>query len=156
MKKVILISLLIVIFSYGAWAQLISITGSWSEIINEFDLQGPPGSNLNLEKESAVNAVVMGITNGPNKWRVDVRKVDSNWNSNLLLYLKRTSDGIGGPGSKVYGGTSYMEISDVDQSFVTGARDRTNIDIQFKVSGLSINIPVGTYITTVYYTVVEY
>ena len=135
-------------------AQDITVTGSWSETIDASDLQAGAGSDLIDTYESASDQVTIDVFGqGGNPWRVDVKKVDTNWHSSFHLYVKRTSDGIGE--EPISGGTSYQEVSDTDQSFFTRRKDRTNINVQLKLNGISVQIPPDTYITTVYYTVVD-
>lgn len=140
----------------GAWAITITITGSWTKIIDETDLQGPPGSDLTYSYESSTNEIIIDIGNCGSKdsWGVDVKKLDGNWHSNFYLYVKRTSDGSGAPGSKTLGGTSYQEVTDIDQAFFTGKGIRTGIAVQLKLDGVSVQIPIDTYTTTIYYTVI--
>jgi hypothetical protein len=149
-------SLLIFIFliTSCAWAISITVTGSWNEIIDSADLQGPAGSDLISSCESASNQIDIDITEVTGSWEVTIRKADTNWDSNLSLYAKRTSDGTAGT---INGGTTYQEISDIDQSFFwsDSGVDTYNIFIQLKVSGLSVQIPPDNYTTTVYYTITE-
>jgi hypothetical protein len=134
----------------------ITATGSWYEVIDENDLESGPGSDLKSTYESAVDEVVIDITGTVgdlDNWRVDVKRVDSNWHSQFHLYDKRTSEGSG-TGS-ISGGTAYQEIGEADQSFFTGSGDRTNIAVQLKLGGMSIQVSPDVYSTDVYYTVVD-
>lgn len=130
----------------------LTVTGSWTEMIDSLDLQAGAGSDLIDTYESASNTVAIDII-APTNWRVDVKKSDTNWHANFQLYVRRTSDGSGS--GSISGGTSYQEITDTDQSFFNGTLDRSNITGQLKLTGVSVQIPVDTYTTTVYYTVVE-
>jgi len=152
-RHIVLLLLFLLISSYGiCWAVNITITGSWSETIDASDLQAGAGSDLIDTYESASNTVAIDII-APTNWRVDVKKSDTNWHANSQLYVRRTSDGSGS--GSISGGTSYQEITDTDQSFFNGTIDRSNITGQLKLTGVSVQIPVDTYTTTVYYTVVE-
>ncbi len=133
----------------------ITLTGGWSETIDENDLQAGAGSDLIDTYESDSDAVSISIseaTGAEDTWRVDVKKVDTNWHGNFILYVKRTSDGTGG---SVSGGTSYQQMTDTYQSFFSGSDDVSGINVQLKLSGVSIQIPLDIYTTTVYYTVVD-
>ena len=133
----------------------ITVTGSWSETIDASDLQDGAGSDLIDTYESIADAVsisISGTTGASDNWRVDVKKLDTNWDSSFHLYVKRTSNGTGG---SVSGGTAYQELTDVDESFFSGSDDVSGIDIQLKLSGVSVQIPPDSYMTTVYYTVVD-
>lgn len=130
----------------------LTLTGSWSETIDALDLQAGAGSDLIDTYESASNEISIQIVS-PANWRVDVRKSDITWHSNFQLYVRRTSDGTGG--GSISGGTTYQEVTDTDQSFFTGNKNRNSVDVQLRLTGVSIQIPPGTYTTTVYYTVVD-
>jgi hypothetical protein len=155
--SIVLLITAALVASEAAWAALsIKVTGSWFETIDASDLVGGPGSELKDTYESSADQVSMEveITGAGNKdWRVDVRKVDTDWHSDLGLYVRRTSDGSG-PG-QVSGGTSYQQLSDTYQEFFRGSRNRRDMSLQLKLDGVSADIPCGTYLTTVYYTVVE-
>ena len=134
----------------------ITVTGSWSRTIDALDLQSGAGSDLNSSYESAADAVSINIsatTGASDAWRVDVRKTDTNWHNNFYLYVQRTSDGTGS--GSISGGGSYQEITDTDQSFFSGSGDRSDIDFQLKLTGVSLQISPDTYTTTIYYTVID-
>jgi hypothetical protein len=131
------------------WAISISANGSWTETIG-----APPpaaGDDLPNTCESASNVISINITATSSNWGLTVKKIDSKWHSNLHLWVKRTSDGSG-TGS-ISGGSSYIEATDTDNAFFNGNGDRNNVNIQLKLTGVSIHVPPDTYTTTVYYTV---
>jgi len=131
----------------------ITVTGSWNLNITGDDLISGAGSDLKSSYESDKNAITIDITNTEKNWRVDVCKSDTNWPSNFHLYVKRTSNGSG-PGN-ISGGTTYQEVIDTDKYFFSGEEKRRRINVQLKLSGVSIAIPPDTYITTIIYTVTE-
>jgi hypothetical protein len=139
-----------------AQAQIsIAVAGTRFETIDASNLQAGAGSDLIDSYESIADAVSISIsetTGASGDWRVDVKKVDSNWDGSFYLYVKRTSQGNGG---SVSGGTGYQEVTDVDQSFFDGSGDVSGIGVQLKLSGVSVQIPPDTYTTTVYYTIVD-
>ena len=163
MERLAGVSIAVVLFAVFPAAQTsraaISITaaGSWVDTIDENDLAGGPGSDLIGAHESAANQVSLGITGttgGTDRWRVDVRRVDTTWHTNLHLHLRRTSNGSG-PANRISGGTSYQEITDIYRTFFSGRGDRLGIDVQLRMTGVSVAIPAATYSSTVYYTVVD-
>ena len=149
----VIIALLLCFVRAGVFAIVITVTGSWSETINENDLQGGPGTDLVSTYESATNEVVIDIDDTSSTWKVEHKRTDSTWHANFTLSEKRTSDGSG-PGS-VSGGTSYSTIGTTDTQFFTGSDTRSNIDVQLQLEGVSVQIPPDTYSTTVTYTVIE-
>jgi hypothetical protein len=139
----------------GVWAAVsISVTGSWFETIDETDLVGGAGSELKSTYESAADQISIDLLGAGQKgWRVDVRKVDTDWHAALGLYVRRTSDGVGK--GQIAGGTSYQQVTDTYQEFFRGDHNRRNINVQLMLDGVSAELPCGNYLTTVYYTVVE-
>lgn len=134
--------------------QDITVTGSWTENIDASDLQAGAGSDLIDTYESASDQIDIYVdAQGARNYRVDVRKNDANWHSNFQLSVRRTSDGTGY--GWVSGGTSYQEVTDTDQSFFTGNRDRQDIKVQLRLTGVSVQVPTDIYTTTVWYTVVN-
>ena len=133
----------------------IVVTGDWLLTVDASDLQAGAGSDLIDTYESIADAVsisISGTAGASDNWRVDVKKVDTDWYGSFYLYVKRTSGGTGG---SVSGGAAYQEITDADESFFDGSDDVSGIGIQLKLSGVSVQIPPDTYTTTVYYTVVD-
>lgn len=140
-----------------SWAAIsITSAGFWADTIDETDLLAGPGSNLADTHESAADQVsldITGTTGGSDAWRVDVRRLDTSWHTDLRLHLQRTSEGSGS--GSISGGASYQEIGDTYQSFFSGSGDRAGIDLQLKMTGVSVAVPAATYSSTVYYTIVD-
>ena len=139
----------------GVWAAVsIRVSGSWFETVDETDLVGGAGSELKSTFESAADQVSITLLGaGQGGWRVDVRKVDTDWHSDLGLYVRRTSDGSGS--GQIAGGTSYQQVTDTYQEFFRGSSNRRDVGVQLMLDGVSADLPGGNYLTTVYYTVVE-
>jgi hypothetical protein len=134
------------------WAIAISVTGgSWSETIGS--PPPPAGSNLPNTRESTTNAISINITSTNGNWGLTVNKTNIKWHDNLHLWVKRTSDGSG-LGS-ISGGSSYVEATDIGNAFFNGNGDRSNVNIQLQLTGISIQVPPDTYTATIYYTVTD-
>lgn len=136
----------------------IDSVGSWTETINSADLQAGAGSNLNATYTSSSSQAVIQIFNTPSyneAWKVDVRRTDTNWHGSFTLNTRRTSNGVnpsGASGNFISGGTTYRAITTTDALFFWGAYDRSNVNIQFQLTGMSVQIPPATYTTTVVFT----
>ncbi len=130
----------------------ISVTGSWSETIDENDLLAGAGTDLKNSYESPDNQVSITISNTTGSWRVDIKRVDTNWHADLSLSVRRTGSGAGG---SVSGGDTYTEVTGTDQPFFTGSNGVSGITAQIKLSGMSIQVSPDSYSATVYYTVVD-
>lgn len=152
---VIFIAVSVICYATPSHSLDVTVTGTYTESIDATDLISGAGSNLTASYESAADQVIMDISNslgGGDSWRIDVSKSDISWSASITLYVKRTSDGVGG---SVSGGTTYMEITDVDQQLCTGTDDVTGIDLQYKVDDISISIDPGNYDTSIVYTIVD-
>lgn len=134
----------------------ISATGGWIETIDASDLVSGAGSNLIDTYESVSDATVINISNCVDKfdqYRVDVRRVDGTWHADFTLYVQRTTVGTG-LGS-IKGGQAYFEITTTDSEFFSGKGDRSNINVQYQLTGMSVSISPIIYSTTVVFTVVD-
>ncbi len=132
----------------------ISVTGDWYLIIDSSDLSGGPGSDLNANYRSARDEIVVDITNTNSRWRVDIEgTVVTKWHSDMILQVRRTSDGSGS--GNIRGGTNWKEVRQTSRSFFRGRRARTGIEVQYRLRGVSVNIPPDTYEKRITYTVTE-
>jgi len=129
----------------------IGVSGNWSKTIDSSDLQSGAGSDLNDTYTSSTDTVTVDISGTVGDWQLDVKKIDSNWDAGLVLYVKRTTDGTGF--GSISQGTTYQQVTDIDQNFFNGTDDRSNIKVQLQLTGVSIQIQPDIYTTAVYYTV---
>jgi hypothetical protein len=88
---------------------------------------------------------------------VNVHRIDTDWNSNLSLWVQRTGNGTGGFLGSIAGGLAFIQLTTTPQLLYSGnigfAAGRNNVPIQYQIRGLSVLIPVKTYTITVVYTV---
>ena len=131
----------------------ITVTGDWLLTIDASDLQAGAGSDLEPNYTSASDAVQIDISNTAGNWRVEVKRIDSNWHGDFQLSVKRTSDGTGS--GTISGGTTAVTVTQTDQEFFTGSSDRSDVHVELTLENVSVKIPPDTYTTTVYYTVVD-
>jgi hypothetical protein len=136
----------------GGRAADITVAGDWFRTIDKTDLTAGAGSDLASQYESATGVTTVSIANTSGAtWRVTARRSDATWNSNVSLWVKRTSDGSGS--GSISGGTTYVQLSALDTEVFSGTGDRSNVTLQFKLTGMSKSVAPGTYSTTVIYTV---
>lgn len=150
------LSLLMASASPGWTAPAIVVTGDWSPVIGAADLQSGAGSDLVPTLQSAANQAaidITGLTNDSDAWRIDVRRTDSVWPVDFTLEVRRTSEGLGG--GFIVSGQSYLGISVVDQLLCEGEGDRTGVEAQFRLGGISLQVPPDIYSTTVTWTLVD-
>jgi hypothetical protein len=157
--RAFLFIILLILNPLSLSAGSIDVNGSWSETINVNDLIAGAGSDVNSTYTSPADQATVDITltsGALDEWRVDVKKSDSNWHSSTHLYLRRSSDGTPGHiGATISGGTSYLEVTDIDQVFFSGSGDRLNVGIQLRLTGFSVHVPPGNYSTTIILTFVD-
>jgi len=106
--------------------------------------------------ESKLDATVINITGtggSGDAWQVRVRKSSVSQLHGVVLYAKRTGNGSGS--GAVSGGSSYVAVETSDTDFFEGSGDRTDITVQYKISGISISVPPGNYSATIIFTVVD-
>lgn len=136
-----------------AVAQLgdITATGGWTRTISASDLTGGAGSNLTSQYDSATNATTINI-NVSVLVGVTVRRVGVNWHDDLQLQVRRSSNGSG-LGS-ISGGTSFQALGLVDQQLFSVLLLRSNVTAQYRLTGMSVSVPPGSYSSTVIYTLI--
>jgi len=81
-------------------------------------------------------------------WDVTHYRVDSNWPSELILSVKRTTTN-----KALSGGTSFTPIVFNETDFYSGKKMKRNVNFQYTLEGVSSAIPPGIYTTTVFYNV---
>lgn len=122
------------------------------------------GSNYTTNATSAINQTLVSLTMSGGlfgtTYTVRVHKIDTDWNSNLSLWVLRTGDGTGNAffGGNITGGTTFTQLTSAPQTFYSGSTgffgsSRNNVPIQYEIRGLSVLLPVKTYSTTVVYTI---
>ncbi len=135
----------------------IATTGSWSLTVDATDLVAGAGTDLVSTQTSSStqgSIDITGTTGSTDNWRVDVKRVDTTWDSDFTIYVRRTGDGTGT--GTISGGTTFQAVTTTDATFFSGAGDRSGIDVEFKIEGFSVStIPVDIYDTSITYTIVD-
>jgi hypothetical protein len=152
------IGLGMVLLEAGPAVAIISITvsGNWTQSIDKNNLTGGAGTNLTSTYTSTQNINLINITGTTDKrdnWQVNIKRIDTTWNSNLLVFAQRTSDGTG-KGS-ISGGKAYIQVTQSDTTFFSGAGDRSTINIQLQLTGASLIVSPNQYSTIIQYTVID-
>ena len=155
------LALMVLIADYAFAPPLrIRITGSWTFTIDQNDLTlgAVGGGDLNAtyttSGASNLSVTLSGVTPDTQPWRVDIRRTDSVWSASWILSAKRITDGTG-PGT-ISGGTTFLAITTTDQQFFSGSGDRSSVDVQLQLSGISTQtVEAQVYTTTMTWTLVE-
>ena len=159
--KNILPIFILVMFSTQVNGQLvISQVSNWQEDLDATDLLTPEeaGEDLNPVLQTVANYNQLDILNvaSTQNWKITVSKSDINWPAAFLPYVQRTSNGIPcGTCSGVNTVTSpsgYLQITNLEQDFIFGSGEVTNIDVQFRVTGISLTVDADNYSTEIIFT----
>jgi len=147
MRKMVfsILAMLVIVFlsPRASFAISISASGGWSETIDENDLLSGAGSDLQSTYESATDATLLTISecqNSDDTWQVSVSYSSSSWP--FTLSVKKS-------------GGNYQTITTTQADFFSGSGDTSDIALQYKLEGMSIEIAPGTYSSTITYTVVD-
>ncbi len=152
---------IILFISWQARAQLvISQVSNWQEDLDATDLSTPEeaGMDLNGTLETTSNFNQFDILNVATSqdWKITVSKSDINWPGAFIPYVQRTSNGTpcGTCSGVNIGGsvTGYLQITNLDQDFILGTGEVTDIDVQFKVEGISLTVDADNYSTEIIFT----
>jgi hypothetical protein len=151
---------LFIMFGYQYKAQTMTVTGSnWTVSVPTIT---EAGSNYTGLYESATNQVILAVSVplllGNAKVSVHYA-ANPTWNSSLLLAAKRTSNGTTICAlCTITGGTAYQTITLTDIELfriqaVLALGSYTGINIQLRLSGVSVTIPATSYQSQVVFTV---
>ena len=154
-RAAILLLLLVGLYYRAESAPKIRVSGKWLENLKATDITGGPGTDFKADFESAADAVDITIskTSTPtSEWKIEVKRIDTNWDPSLVIWVMRTSD----HGDLVSGGTGYQEVTDEYVDFIQGTGGISKIELQFRLDGVSAGvITADDYSTDLYYMVTE-
>jgi len=90
-----------------------------------------------------------------NSYRIAVSQQDSDWDSSLQFYIRRSGDGTadGRRGNVISGGSNFKQLSSFTQTFFEGTYTRFSIPIQYEFQNLSVLTPAGEHTSAVIYTI---
>lgn len=148
----------LMLLSIGSNAQAVRLSvNNWNETLNASDLvfANEAGSDLNSTVETASDFSLMEIRNvGVSRaWKITVSKQDINWNVNLLPAVIRSGlNEIDAGLGVTSGSTSYVQVTDVAQDYIFGTGEVTNIELGFRVQGISLALPAQYYQTRIVFT----
>ncbi|WP_324668312.1 hypothetical protein [Geochorda subterranea] len=89
-------------------------------------------------------------------WQVLIRRVDGLWPSGVTLEACLTDQGRGGTVQSPYrcSDRSFVEVGTQDTLFFWGSGNPSDVGIGLRLSGISVDVPPGIYMTAVVYTIV--
>ena len=154
---------ILLIISHFTYSQSISTTGNWSATRSSSDIVSIGQDLPSSLSSGATNQTLMSLNSlTTGNWQVQVNRVDAVWDSALILEVYKQSNGTAAPGSisPVFtGGESYMTINTIPQTFfnlsVSGTGSISNMQIRYRISGVSVLLPAKQYSTTIMYTLID-
>jgi hypothetical protein len=135
----------------AASAADLTSTGDWTENVNASYLVSGAGSDLPAAIQSISGTTVLSIANAPGSWRVKARRSPGNWDGNLGVWVKRSSDGSGS--GTIAGGEVFVELGATDVEIFSGSGARSSISLQFRLTGLTCGASPDTYTSSIIFTV---
>ncbi len=136
--------------SLAPGADLVS-SGDWAKSINATDLVAGAGSDLPAQFESVSGVTTLTISNAPGAWTLRTRVGGSGGHGSVTVYIKRTSGGSGS--GSISGGTAYQALTGSDAELFSGTEARSNIALQYKITGLSSRVSPASYLSSIFFTV---
>jgi hypothetical protein len=149
-------ALLLLLAAADARALTFSVTGGWSLSLGLPNLAGPAGSDLVALHTSAANAVVVEIAEAlldTEPWTVTIHRTDVLWDPSLSLSMARTSAGLGS--GTITGGLTFQIVGTVAQTLFQGTGNRSSIQVQMRLDGVSVTIGSRILTTQVVLTLLD-
>ncbi len=137
----------------GSSAQEVRVRGSVDFSFSYSNIKA--GEDYSLETESKHDGVRLDVKKlkKSSYWRIAVSKNDINWDRQVQIYVRRTTNGNGN--GYVWGGQNYSEVRNMPATFMQGYGILNNIYLQYKLVGISMELPADTYYTDIVYTIYE-
>lgn len=138
-------------FISPAHASDLSAAGIWSTSLTASDLAAGPGSDLRSPVESAAGQVALTISNtAGGSWTVTVRDDGALWPAGVHISVRIASTGSGS--GSVSGGGAYLALGGAAQTLLSGTGDRADVQLQFKLDGVSVRNSLGNYSANIIYS----
>ena len=129
----------------------ISAVGVWSTSLTASDLAAGAGSDLRSPIESAAGQVALTISNtAGGSWAVTVRNDGALWPAGAHISVRIASAGSGA--GSVSGGGAYLTLGGAAQTLLSGTGDRADVQLQFKLDGVSVRNSFGNYSANIIYS----
>jgi hypothetical protein len=129
----------------------ITAVGVWSTSLTASDLAAGAGSDLRSPIEGAAGHVALTISNTAGaSWTVTVRNDSVLWPAGVHISVRIASTGSGA--GSVSGGGAYLALDGAAQTLLSGTGDRADVQLQFKLDGVSVRNSFGNYSANIVYT----
>lgn len=160
MQKTIIFYLFLLL-ALQSKAQNMNVTGNWNlalstsqitEAGNDYDQNIESSASQSFLTHSLGGSIINQLFTN---WQVYVQRIDTNWNPNLKIDVRRTGVGSYTIFASLNGGTVYQEINSSTSLFYIGSGNFSNIPVQYRLRGMSVTMPVGVHSTTLLYTLMD-
>ena len=126
----------------------------WSKTISASDIKEAGNDYVGTyESSDKQTEITISDRDKDDETRVLVRKeYDSgDWHPDLILQIKRTDTNE----KDSSGGLLFQTITDMDAFFFNTEGKQEDVPLQYKISGISVLLPVQEYTTTIIFTVYD-
>jgi len=147
-KQILVLTVFTLFISLVSAEPSILINGNIYERIDEIKT----GYEQQAEYPSDNNAISIDIFGTTGNWEIQIKLDENTWHNNLRIFAKRNSKGKGLDCIK--GGNNYQELTNTYQRFFTGNGDRSRINIQIMLVGISIHVPPKNYSCNIEFKIV--
>jgi len=152
---------LIVLFSSLVRSQEVKVSSGWYKVMKVSDIYGA-GNDYPEYVESRRKETKLHIKAFPKSKQKDlygsfsvfVHQEPVNWHASLELSVRRTSKGKGKKGG-MHGGDNWHQIHRFSSRFFKLVGKKDGVDLQYRIKGLSVLLPVDTYTTEIVFTVLN-
>ena len=128
--------------------------GTISRSFGTAEVDATAGNDFRRDLPDDVVTIAVTGTGG-GSWTLSVKAStpSGTWPGSLHVALQGVSAGTGDGAATFTYESGYMQLTDSWQVFCTGTRDRTGIQVNARLSGLSVQVAPGTYAAHVLYEV---
>ena len=159
MKYFIFIAILFIVNL--SFSQKIKVKGEWEKKLDVSDINGA-GNDYNEFYVSREDESEITVSSNPKSkqddlyanFKVFVHKEDDEWHNNLILQIRRTSNGRNN-NNNIFSGTEFQTITNNSSFFFYTIGKQDKVPIQYKILGLSVLLPAETYSTEIIFTVLN-
>jgi len=125
-------------------------------LANQIGLDYPSTSSDLIIDKSGDITISIANADACSKWEVSVYKTDNTTNTGLRFYVQRANDGgiTPPPGASISDGLNFIELTGVNKPFFNGVKDRYLIQIKYKITGISVNMPASNYLSNIIFSVI--
>lgn len=164
MKNLFFIAFLVISGSLFGQGIDVTVTGGWVNNISPSDISDA-GNDYPIAYTSNINQTLLTII--PKNYNkliyVYVTRSDIVWHNNLTLKIRRTSNGTNN-NNTINGGLLYQTITNAQPPsnapsaitpLFTCEGPFINLSFQYEITGISVVLPVQSYATTIYFTLMH-